>query len=157
MPSPVSRMPGVSANPADPAAPVMPPAAILVVAVALLDDRGRVCLQQRPYGKRHGGLWEFPGGKVEPGEHPEAALRREIDEELGVVVAPDDLSPCGFAASPGLVILLYACRRWHGEVACLEGESLDWFDPAAVPQLAMPPLDYPLAAQLQNLLATGAI
>ena len=131
--------------------------ATLVVAVALLDAADRVCLQRRPRDKQHGGLWEFPGGKVEPGEHPDAALCREIAEELGAVIAPQDLLPCGFAASPGLVILLYACRRWTGEAVCLEAESLDWFDVAMVPALAMPPLDYPLADQLQRVLAGKAI
>ena len=131
--------------------------AVLVVAAALLDGHGRVCVQQRPWDKRHGGLWEFPGGKVEPGEDPAVALCREIAEELGVRLAPADLVPCGFAASPDLFILLYAARRWAGEVACLEGEALHWLPPESVPALAMPPLDYPLAAQLIRQFSTGAI
>ena len=131
--------------------------ALLVVAGALLDRHGRVCLQQRPRDKRHGGLWEFPGGKVEPGEDPAMALCREIAEELGVGLAPADLVPCGFAASPDLVILLFVARRWTGEVACLEAEALCWLPPADVAALAMPPLDYPLAAQLMRQFSTGAI
>ncbi|MDE2619314.1 MAG: (deoxy)nucleoside triphosphate pyrophosphohydrolase [Sphingomonadales bacterium] len=130
---------------------------MLVVAAALLDGHGRVCLQQRPRGKHHGGLWEFPGGKVEPGEDPAMALCREIAEELGVGLAPADLVPCGFAASPGLVILLFAARQWTGEVVCLEGEALRWLPPERVPTLAMPPLDYPLADQLIRQFSTGAI
>ena len=128
---------------------------LLVVAAALIDDVGRVCLQQRPRHKQFGGLWEFPGGKVEPGEHPAAALCREIAEELGTELAVADLVPCGFAADAAVVILLYACRRWEGEVRCLEGEALAWFAPAEIPALAMPPLDYPLAEQLARLGPAG--
>lgn len=137
--------------------PTLPPAPILVVAAALLAPDGSVCLQQRPPDKAHGGLWEFPGGKVEAGETPEAALIREIREELGVVLHSADLVPAGFAGDAGTVILLYACRNWQGAVAGLEAEAPVWFRPADIPALAMPPLDYPLAAQLAQLLAGGLI
>ncbi|MBC2670640.1 (deoxy)nucleoside triphosphate pyrophosphohydrolase [Novosphingobium piscinae] len=129
-----------------------PAPALLVVAAALLDPLDRVCLQQRPRDKRHGGLWEFPGGKVEPGEDPAAALCRELVEELGVAVLPNDCVPCGFAAAPELVILLYAVRRWEGTVTGLEAEGVTWLAPAMATGLAMPPLDYPLVRQLQQLL-----
>ena len=122
--------------------------AMLVVAAALLGPDGRVCLQQRPAGKHHAGLWEFPGGKVEPGEHPAAALCRELGEELGIAVDAADLFPCGFAASPAVVILLYRVVRWTGQTRPLEGGALTWVEPGAVAALPLPPLDYPLAAQL---------
>lgn len=128
-----------------------------MVAAALLAGDGKICMQQRPHDKDHGGLWEFPGGKVEPGETPRAALVREIGEELGVRLDADSLCPAGFAESGGLVILLYLVRSWQGEPACLEGEAIGWFQPARIAALAMPPLDYPLAEQLGQLLAAGAI
>lgn len=132
-----------------------PKGATLVVAAALIDAAGWVCLQQRPRHKQHAGLWEFPGGKVEPGEHPAEALCREIAEELGSVIAPADLSPCGFAADGSVVILLYLCRAWQGEIQCLEAEAVAWFAPADIPALPMPPLDYPLAEQLARVLSIG--
>lgn len=138
---------------------------LTVVAAALLDPQGRACLQQRPLGKAHGGLWEFPGGKVEPGEGPEAALARELAEEMGIIVDPADFAPIAFSADagepeagrPGLVILLYICRRWMGEPQCLEGEALGWFVPEAMAELPMPPLDVPLSRRLGELLSTGII
>ena len=132
----------------------------VVVAVALLAG-GRVLMQQRPVGKQHGGLWEFPGGKVEKGEGPRAAAVRELAEELGVAIAPGDLAEVGFAAhEPGeggrpLVILLYACQRWQGEPQALEAAAFGWFAPGAVGDLAMPPLDYPLARALEAWVAGG--
>jgi 8-oxo-dGTP diphosphatase len=135
----------------------------LVVAAALIAPDGRICLQQRPLGKNHGGLWEFPGGKVEPGEHPRAALVREIHEELGAHLSEQALLPVGFADSPpaaggaGLVILLYACRAWAGEVRCLEGEAIGWYPLQEIAALAMPPLDYPLAAALEKELSARSI
>jgi len=128
------------------------PTPVLVVAVALVAADGRVCLQQRPPGKTHAGLWEFPGGKVEPGESPEAALVREIAEELGIALDPAALAPCGFAANERLVILLYACERWTGVPEALEGGALAWYAPGEIGWLAMPPLDYPLAAQIGETL-----
>lgn len=136
-------------------APLIVP--LIVVAAALVAPDGSVCLQRRPLEKAHGGLWEFPGGKVEGGETPEAALIREIAEELGVGLASADLVPAGFASGGGIVILLYACRAWHGTATCLEAEALGWFQPSQIPALAMPPLDYPLADQLGRLLAAGLI
>jgi len=133
------------------------PTPVLVVAAALIAPDGHVCLQQRPAGKAHGGLWEFPGGKIEPGESVEAALVREIAEELGIALDPAALAPCGFAAEAGIVILLYAGRRWTGEAAALEGGALGWFRPEALGEQPMPPLDYPLADQVSRLLAAGAI
>nr|WP_281384394.1 (deoxy)nucleoside triphosphate pyrophosphohydrolase [Novosphingobium flavum] len=135
---------------------------MLVVAAALISADGRICMQQRPLGKNHGGLWEFPGGKVEAGEGPRAALVREIEEELGARLDEAALVPVGFAdsapgAGAGLVILLYACRSWRGEVRCLEGEAIGWYAPGEVSALAMPPLDYPLAEQLEKVLGQGSI
>jgi len=131
----------------------IPTMLIPVVALALVAPDGRVCLQQRPRGKAHGGLWEFPGGKVEPGETCRGALVREIAEELGTVIDPGDLIPVGFAdqtgpGASGICILLYASHRWEGEVACLEGDAIGWFAPESLVQLPMPPLDYPLARAL---------
>ncbi|HZU62836.1 MAG TPA: (deoxy)nucleoside triphosphate pyrophosphohydrolase [Novosphingobium sp.] len=122
---------------------------LLVVAVALLRAEGQVLMQQRPPGKAHAGLWEFPGGKLEAGESAEIAACREIAEELGVVLRPADLVPVGFASNGGgLVILLYACRAWEGQPAALEGGDIGWFALVDVAGLAMPPLDYPLAEAL---------
>jgi len=133
-----------------------PPAApLVVVAAALLDSRGRVLMQRRPEGKQHGGLWEFPGGKVEAGESTVAALVREIEEELCVTIAPDDAIPLTFAASEpvgdsrAVVLLLYVCRRWHGEPVCEPGAGIAWADAALLDELPMPPLDVPLAAALK--------
>lgn len=130
---------------------------IPVVAAALVDAAGRVCLQQRPRDKQHGGLWEFPGGKVESGESPEQALRRELAEELAVRIEPADLTACGVAANDRIEIRLYLCRRWTGAATALEAEALIWLAPADVSALAMPPLDYPLAAQLLRHLSTATI
>jgi 8-oxo-dGTP diphosphatase len=127
----------------------------LVVALALVDGAGRVLMQQRPHAREHGGLWEFPGGKVEPGEGPVEALVREVAEELGIAIAAADLVPVSFAASPvvvgvrPLLLLLYACRRWEGEPAPEPGAALVWARPEAIRALAMPPLDVPLAAALE--------
>lgn len=134
------------------------PTLIPVVAVALLRSDGAVLLQKRRSGSVHGGLWEFPGGKVELGESAESALVREISEELGVIVAAEALEPVAFASDPRLpplpraphVILLYACRHWTGNPLCLDGEAIEWFTPAQFAGLAMPPLDVPLAAALEK-------
>ena len=141
------------------------PTVLYVVAVALVRGDGRICLQRRPAAKAHGGLWEFPGGKIEPGESPEIALVREIAEELGTTLEPHALIPASFAGDggaiaegqPGLVILLYVCREWTDEPHAIESEAVAWFEPAEIPALAMPPLDYPLAERLAKLMAAGAI
>ena len=138
---------------------------IPVVAVALIDATGRVLLQQRRRGGAHGGLWEFPGGKIKPGESPEMALVREIDEELGIAIDPASLAPLAFASDPAqppsprepYVILLYTCRIWFGHPQCLAGEAIDWFAAEALADLArqaemMPPLDVPLAQALLRVI-----
>ncbi len=127
-----------------------------VVAVALISGDGRILMQRRRRDRAHGGLWEFPGGKIEPNEMPEAAAAREIAEELGAKLEPSALQPVGFASSGAgppfprqpLVILLYACRQWQGEPQCLDAEEMAWFAAEQLEHLAMPPLDYPLARAL---------
>lgn len=121
---------------------------IWVVAAALTDPAGRILMQQRPPGKQHAGLWEFPGGKVEPGEQPDAALIRELAEELGIAVDPEALEPVAFATAPPVVLLLYRCRAWRGTVAATDGTALRWDTPARLATLAMPPADRPLLAAL---------
>lgn len=131
---------------------------IPVVALALIDEYGSVLMQQRRIGGAHGGLWEFPGGKVKRSESPESALVREIREELGIEIDPASLAPLTFASDPAqppaprepYVILLYTCQKWLGEPQCLEGEAIGWFAADALAELAgqadkMPPLDVPLA------------
>ncbi len=130
------------------------PTAMLVVAVALKRSDGRILMQQRPPGKAHAGLWEFPGGKVEPGETPRAALVREVDEELAVALDPAALEPACFADGPAgdgrsaIVILLYTARAWTGQPRAMEGGTCAWFTRAEIAALAMPPLDYALLARL---------
>jgi 8-oxo-dGTP diphosphatase len=129
---------------------------VLVVAVALIDADGRVLLAQRPEGKPMAGLWEFPGGKVQPGEAPEAALIRELKEELGIDVSEACLAPLSFASHRyehfHLLMPLYVCRRWRGTVAAQEGQSLAWVRPAKLDQYQMPPADKPLLPVLRDLL-----
>jgi len=124
-----------------------------VVAAALIDDAGRILMQRRPEGKAHAGLWEFPGGKIERGESPEAALCRELAEELGIGVMPGDLAPVTFASRPlggrHLILMLYRCRRWAGEPRALEAAELRWGDAASLAALPMPPADVPLLAALR--------
>lgn len=128
-----------------------------MVAVALIDREGRILLQRRRLGGEHGGLWEFPGGKVEPGETPHAAAAREIEEELAVRLDPAALVPIMFASdaepppSPrkAYVILLYTCRSWQGEAVSRDGEEIRWYAAGELAGLEMPPLDYPLAAALK--------
>lgn len=134
-----------------------PEATMLVVAAALVDATGRVLVQQRPPGKALAGLWEFPGGKVEPGETPEDALARELTEELGITVAGSALSPLVFASAPldrgHLLLLLYRCDEWAGEPRALDAVALRWSMPAALRDLAMPPADLPFIAVLETVLS----
>jgi len=136
--------------------------ALPVVAAALVDAQGRVLMQQRPAGREHAGLWEFPGGKLEPGEGPIAALVRELHEELAIGVAPGALLPLGFAASEAqagvrpVILLLYGCRTWRGVVISQEGALCRWHDPATLGLLAMPPLDVPLIS-LASGFATAVV
>ncbi len=128
---------------------------LLVVAVALIDGEGRVLVQQRPQGKPMAGLWEFPGGKVEPGELPEAALIREIHEELGVELAHDSLTPAIFASeglgARHLLLLLYLAREWRCEPEARHASALQWLRPGELRGLAMPPADEPLIGLLERL------
>ena len=129
---------------------------VLVVAAALVDVDGRVLVAQRPEGKALAGLWEFPGGKMEPGEGPEAALIRELGEELGIAVEASCLAPLTFAshAYPDMHLLmpLYVCRRWLGIARSREGQALRWLWPRDLRGLAMPPADAPLIPPLVELL-----
>jgi 8-oxo-dGTP diphosphatase len=137
----------------------------LVVAAALVDHRGKVLMQQRHEGRVHGGLWEFPGGKVEPGEVPESALVREIREELGLAIAESDLHPAAFSSGASLaggagnpiVILLYTCMAWQGVPEPIDAAAIEWIDLARIGDLAMPPLDYPLWEALMRRNKTLAI
>ncbi len=126
-----------------------------VVAVALTDDQGRVLLAKRPAGKAMAGLWEFPGGKVEEGETPEAALERELGEELGIEILPADLSLLATAAHDyedfHLHMPLYICRRWRGTPQALETQELAWVLPAAMDGYEMPAADRPLVTSLKAL------
>jgi len=130
-----------------------------VVAALIVDDRGRLLLQLRPPGKRHAGLWEFPGGKVEASESPRFALCREVREELGLELEAATLEPAGFAEEapqdghPGIVLLLYRCARWHGAPQSLDGQRWGWFTPAEARALPMPRMDRLLLA---GLLRAGA-
>ena len=129
---------------------------VLVVAVALIDADGRILIAQRPEGKQLAGLWEFPGGKVESGERPEAALIRELNEELGLEVAESCLAPFVFTShayeSFHLLMPLYLCRRWSGVVEAREHAGLAWVKPDKLSAYPMPPADEPLIAWLRDLL-----
>jgi len=129
---------------------------VIVVAVALVDPDGRVLIAQRPEGKQLAGLWEFPGGKLEPGERPEDALIRELREELGIEVKAPCLAPLTFAshAYPDFHLLmpLFICRRWEGFVAPLENQALKWVKPNDMRKYPMPPADEPLISHLIDLL-----
>lgn len=130
---------------------------ILVVAAALVDRAGRVLVAQRPQGKSLAGLWEYPGGKIEAGESPEAALARELAEELGLTVAEGDLQPLTFVshAYPDfhLLMLLYGCTRWAGDPHGLQGQPLCWETPDALAMLPMPPADVPLLPSIKAFVA----
>ncbi|MBT9383883.1 (deoxy)nucleoside triphosphate pyrophosphohydrolase [Pseudooceanicola sp. CBS1P-1] len=129
---------------------------ILVSAVALIDVDGRVLLAQRPEGKSLAGLWEFPGGKVEPGESPETALVRELQEELGIDTWESCLAPLTFASHAyddfHLLMPLFACRRWKGVPQPKEGQTLAWARPNQLRDYPMPPADLPLIPVLQDWL-----
>jgi 8-oxo-dGTP diphosphatase len=129
---------------------------VLVAACALVDSDGRVLLAERPAGKPMAGLWEFPGGKVEPGERPEQTLIRELKEELGIAVSEPCLAPLTFASHVypdfHLLMPLYVCRRWEGTVSPLEGQRLAWAKPNRLRDYKMPPADEPLVAHLMGLL-----
>jgi 8-oxo-dGTP diphosphatase len=129
---------------------------LLVVAAALVDVDGRVLIAQRPKGKTMAGLWEFPGGKVQPGESPEAALIRELREELGVDTRESCLAPFAFASHRyedfQLLMPLFVCRIWKGRLEPSEGQALAWVKPARLADYPMPPADVPLVALLRDLL-----
>ena len=129
---------------------------LLVAAAALVDADGRVLIAKRPEGKTLAGLWEFPGGKVEAHERPEAALIRELKEELAIDVSEACLAPLTFAshayADFHLLMPLYVCRRWKGVVAPVEGQELQWVRPLKLRDFPMPPADSPLVAHLIDLL-----
>lgn len=126
----------------------------LVVAAALLDDGGRVLVQQRRTGRNHGGLWEFPGGKVEQGETLIAALVRELAEELAINVDPDTPFPIGFTEviqdGGRLLLMLYRVDAWAGAVQCLDAQALAWVAPSALGTFDMPPADIALIAAIQR-------
>ncbi|WIY54540.1 (deoxy)nucleoside triphosphate pyrophosphohydrolase [Devosia sp. YIM 151766] len=129
---------------------------LLVVACALVDADRRVLIAQRPEGKAMAGLWEFPGGKLEPGETPEAALIRELREELAVETRQACLAPVSFAShayeNVHLLMPLYVCRKWQGTPQALEHAALKWVRPQLLRDYAMPPADEPLIAALCDLL-----
>lgn len=127
---------------------------VLVSAVALVDVDGRVLLARRPEGKSMAGLWEFPGGKIEPGETPEAALIRELDEELGINTWASCLAPLTFAShtyeSFHLLMPLFICRKWEGVPSSKEGQTLRWVRPQNLRDFEMPPADIPLIPVIRD-------
>jgi 8-oxo-dGTP diphosphatase len=132
---------------------------LLVVACALIDADSRVLIAQRPEGKAMAGLWEFPGGKMEPGERPEETLIRELHEELGISVKEPCLAPLTFASFAyddfHLMMPLWVCRRWDGTVVAREHTALKWVRPAKLRDYPMPPADEPLIPPLIDLLGPG--
>ena len=129
---------------------------VLVAACALIDPDGRVLIAQRPADKQMGGLWEFPGGKMEPGEYPEQTLIRELREELGIEVKQACLAPFSFASHSyeafHLLMPLYVCRRWEGTPHAKEHAELKWVRPKELANYPMPPADIPLVPMLRDLL-----
>jgi 8-oxo-dGTP diphosphatase len=128
---------------------------LTVVAAALVDGAGHVLLQRRAEGRAMAGLWEFPGGKVEPDERPEAALVRELREELGIEVAEADLAPAAFASADNggrhMLLLLFLCRSWRGSPQALDAAALQWLRPGEMARVPMPPADVPLVEALLRL------
>jgi 8-oxo-dGTP diphosphatase len=128
---------------------------VLVAACALVNRAGRILIAQRPAGKPMAGLWEFPGGKVEPGESPEEAVIREMREELGVVIERDGLTAFVFAshAYPDFHLLmpLYLCRKWDGPIIPHEDQTIAWVKPSELAEYPMPPADLPLIPLFRNL------
>ena len=131
---------------------------LLVAACALVDADGRVLIARRPAGKDMAGLWEFPGGKVDPGERPELTLIRELKEELGIDVQEACLAPLTFASHPyeafQLLMPLWICRKWNGEPKALEGQELAWVRPNRLRDYPMPPADEPLIPHLIDLIGS---
>ena len=129
---------------------------VLVAAVALVDADGRILLAQRPEGKSMAGLWEFPGGKIEPAETPEAALIRELHEELGIDTWASCLAPLTFASHAyddfHLLMPLFICRKWEGQVSSREGQALKWVRPVDLRNYPMPAADVPLIPILRDWL-----
>lgn len=127
-----------------------------VVAIALVDRDGRVLLQQRAQGKALAGLWEFPGGKIEAGETPEAALVREIEEELGIAITEACLAPASFASvaleDRHLLLLLFVCRKWRGEPKAVEASAIRWLRPVEMHALPMAPADRSLIGLIEALI-----
>ena len=134
--------------------PIIAADMLLVVACALVDKDGRVLVAQRPEGKSMAGLWEFPGGKIETGETPEAALIRELKEELSIDVMAACLAPLSFASHAyddfHLLMPLYVCRKWEGQIMPREGQNVTWKKPRELFDMAMPPADVPLIAALRD-------
>lgn len=134
----------------------LPKTGLFVVAAALVDRDGRLLVQQRPEGLSMAGLWEFPGGKVDPGETPEQALVRELAEELGIDVEQACLAPACFASDMlgdrHLLLLLYVCRKWHGTPVAQHASALRWVRPVELHSLDMPPADKPLIGLLEALI-----
>lgn len=131
---------------------------VLVSAVALINEQSEVLLAQRPEGKSMAGLWEFPGGKVEPGESPEACLVRECVEELGITIDPVDLWPLTFASHAyqdfHLLMPVYACRRWRGAATGLEGQRIAFATASVLDSYPMPPADAPMLDDIRRALLT---
>ncbi len=129
---------------------------LLVVAVALVDPDNRILIAKRPEGKSLAGYWEFPGGKIDPGERPEQSLIRELQEELGISVSEDCLAPLSFASHAysdfHLLMPLYICRKWQGQVSPQEKQTLKWVSARDLRCYELPPADIPLISPLIDLL-----
>ena len=136
------------------------PTLLFVVAIALMDQNGKILMQTRPLGKTMAGLWEFPGGKVEEGELPDFAIVRELKEELNISISRENLIPACFASEPlgnrYLLLLLYIADIWSGDIIAREGQKFDWFDLDELSKLKMPPADIPLVANLRKILQNRA-